>query len=146
MAAFNLYDKFREVRLNPSGAAVSGTLKLMLVTAAYTPNQNTHQYKSSVSGEVSGTGYTARGNTCSTPTATVDGSGNFVFDANDPAAWAQSAGGFTNARRAVLYYDTGVDGTSVLVGYTDDAGADLGNLAADLQVTFNAAGIYTSAR
>lgn len=146
MAAFNLYDKFREVRLNPSGAAVSGTLKLMLVTAAYTPNQNTHQYKSSVTGEVSGTGYTARGNTCSTPTASVDGAGNFTFDANDPAAWVQSAGGFTNARRAVLYYDTGVDGTSVLVGYTDDAGADLGNLAADLQVTFNAAGIYTSAR
>lgn len=146
MAAFNLYDKFREVRLNPIGAAATGTLKCMLVTATYTPAQNTHQFKSSVTGEVTGTGYTARGNACTTPTATVDGSGNFTFDANDPAAWVTSAGGFTNARRAILYYDTGVDATSVLVGYTDDAGADLGNLAADLQVTFNAVGIFTSAR
>jgi hypothetical protein len=146
VAAFNLYDKFREARLNPTGAAISGTLKIMLVTAAYTPNQNTHQYKSSVTNEVSGTGYTARGNACTTPLASLDGSGNFTYDANDPAAWTQTAGGFTNARRAILYFDTGVDATSTLVGYTDDAGADLGNLAADLQVAFNAAGIYTSAR
>ena len=37
------------------------TLKVMLCTSTYTPNQDTHQYKSDVTNEVSGTGYTATG-------------------------------------------------------------------------------------
>ena len=39
----------------------SHTIKAMLCTSAYTPNQDTHQYKSSVTNESAGTGYTAGG-------------------------------------------------------------------------------------
>jgi len=145
----NLYDTWRDFVADPTrAAAVSGTLKCMLVTSAYTPNQNTDEFVTGpIAAEVSGTGYTARGNACSSPTWTgPDGTGVSTFDANDPATWTQNAGGFTNARRAIIYYDTGTNGTSRLVAYSNDAGADLGNVAADLAVQFNAAGIYTSPR
>lgn len=145
----NLYDTWRDHVADPTrAAAVSGTLKCMLVTASYTPNQNTDEFVTTpITNEVSGTGYTARGNACASPTwSGPDGSGVSTFDASDPATWTQNAAGFSNARRAVFYYDTGTNGTSRLVAYTDNYGADLGNVAADLVVQINAAGIYTSPR
>lgn len=82
-----------------------------------------------------------------TPTWTgPDGAGLGTYDASDPAVWLTSASGFANARRAILYYDTGVAGTSRLVAYSDDFGVDLGNTATDLLVSFNAAGVFTSPR
>lgn len=145
----NLYDTWRDHVADPTrAAAVSGTLKCMLVTSVYAPNQNTDEFVTTpISSEVSGTGYTARGNACATPTwSGPDGAGLLMFDASDPAAWTQNGAGFTNARRAIFYYDTGTNGTSRLVAYTDNYGADLGNVAADLAVQINAAGIYTSPR
>lgn len=44
------------------------TLKAMLCTSAYTPNRATHAYKSDVTNEITGTGYTAGGATLTTPT------------------------------------------------------------------------------
>lgn len=147
---FNLYDQFRDIVADPTrAAAIAGTLK-MAIFKAITPDQNLHDfYDDLVAGtnEVSGTNYTAGGNACASPTWTgPDGSGVLTFDASDPATWLQSATGFTNGRRAILYYDTGVASTSRLVGFSNDFGADLGNVAADLSATFNASGIYTSPR
>lgn len=144
----NLYDTWRAHVANPArSAATAGTLKAMIVTSSYTPNQNTHDFKDDVSGEVSGTGYTARGNALASPSWTgPDGSGNIVFDADDPAVWTQNAGGFSNGRRVIIYYDTGTDNTSRLVAYSADAGADFGNVAGDLEIALNAAGIYVSER
>ena len=51
-----------------------------------------------------------------------------------------------NGRRAILYYDTGVSTTSRLVGFSDNTGADYGNVAGALDVAFNASGIYTCSR
>lgn len=48
----------------------SDTIKAMLCTSSYTPNYDTHQYKSSVGSEVSGTGYTPTGATLSSCTVT----------------------------------------------------------------------------
>lgn len=145
----NLYDQWRDTVADPTrAAAIAGTLKCMLVTASYTPNQNTDQFVTTpIANEVTGTGYTARGNACATPTWTgPDGAGLMTFDASDPAAWAQDPAGFNTARRAVLYYDTGTNGTSVLVAYSADFGVAVGNVAGDLSITFNAAGIYTAPR
>ena len=147
---FNLFDSWRDHVADPTrAAAVAGTLKLAIFKA-FTPDQNLHDfYDDLVAGtnEVAGTGYTAGGNACASPTWTgPDGAGLLTFDAGDPATWAQDAAGFSNGRRAILYYDTGVSTTSRLVGFSNDFGADVGNLAADYAVAFNAAGIYTSAR
>lgn len=146
---FNLYDQWRDIVADPTrAAAIAGTLKCSIVTASYTPNQNTDDFWDDVSAyEVSGTGYTAGGNACATPTwSGPDGSGLLTFDASDPAAWAQNASGFSNGRRAILRYDTGTASTSRLVGYSADFGADAGNVAGDFSTAINAAGIYTAPR
>lgn len=145
-----MYDQFRDYVADPTrAAAIAGTLK-MAIFKAITVDQNLHDfYDDLVAGtnEVSGTGYTAGGNACATPTWTgPDAAGLLTFDAVDPATWTQSATGFTLGRRAILYYDTGVATTSRLVGFSNDFGADISNVAADVAIAFNASGIYTSPR
>lgn len=146
--AVNLYDTWRETLADPTrSSAISGTLKAAILTNSYTPNQNTDEFFDDVSTyEVSGTGYTAGGNACASPTWTLDGSGNITFDASDPSTWSQNASGFSDGRRVVFYYDTGTDSTSQLVAYSDAAGADFGNVSGDFSVSLNASGLYVSAR
>lgn len=148
--ALNLYDVFRRKQASGNGAVNLTTtpLKLMLVTSAYIPNQNTHDFRDDLGAtEVSGTGYTAGGATLATVTVNMDGSGNVTIDANDPATWSQAAGGFTNARRAVVYMARGgVSSADELVAYSADFGSDVGNAAADLTITLSASGLITSAR
>lgn len=146
----NLFDNWRKIVADPTrAAAISGTLKMALF-ASFSPNQNTYDYYDDCTpgtNEVTGSNYTARGNALATPTWTgPSGAGLLTFDATDPTTWSQHASGFSNARRAIIYYDTGVNSTSTLVGYTDDFGADVGNVAGDLSITLNASGIYTSPR
>lgn len=144
---FNLYDTFRKNQIAGAGAQVdlTGTLKIMFVTSSYIINQNTHVTKLDITNEVSGTGYTARGNACGSPTLTMNGSGLVTFDATDPATWSQNAGGFINGDRAIAYFDTGSDATSKLVGYSA-GGSAFGNVSGDLSVAFDAAGIFTGPR
>ena len=146
MAAWNLYDTWRENRLDDTNAAVAGTLKVALVLGTYTPDQNLHDFWNDITNEVTGTGYTALGNAAATPTYTLSGAGLITFDAADPATWSQDAAGFSQARRAILFYDTAVNTTSMLVAYSDDFGADRGNVSGDFSIAFDATGIYTQAR
>lgn len=146
---FNLYDQWRDHVSDPArAAAVPGTLKMAIVTAVYTPDQNLHDMFDDIgASQVAGTNYTAGGNACATPTWTgPDGAGLMTFDAADPVTWLQNAAGFSNGRRAILYYDTGTAGTSRLVGYSSDFGADAGNVAGDFSIAINAAGFYTGPR
>lgn len=146
----NLYDEFREGSFD--GGAINfespggNGIKCMIVTGSYTPNQNTHRFKSDVTNEVSGTGYTAGGNVMASGTVTMDGSGNVTIDLNDPATWTQNGAGFSNGRRAIIYHDTGTAGTSRLIAYTNDFGSDQGNLNGDFSIGVNASGLITSPR
>ena len=146
--ALNLYDVFRKKQIQGSGSVDLTTLvvKIMLVTAAYTPNQNTHDFRDDLGAtEVTGTNYAAK--TLATVTSTMDGSGNITIDANDPSVFAQSASGFSNARRAIVFIARGgAASADELVAYSNDFGADLGNVAADLTLTLSASGLITSAR
>ena len=146
--AFNLYDLYRRDCFNGGALDIdAASLKMMVVTSAYSVNQNAHNFVDDViANEVTGTGYTARGNACAVGTVTMDAAGLITVDCDDPAVWTQNAAGFSNARRAILYDDTGTNGTSRLVGYSADFGADKGNVDGDFTVTINAAGIYTAAR
>jgi len=147
----NLYDKFREGMFDgnhinfesPGGNGV----KCAIVKSTYTPNQNTHDFWDDVSStEVSGTGYTAGGNVMSNGAASVDVSGNVTVDLDDPATWSQNGAGFTDGRRAIIYKDTGTASTSRLIAYSDDFGANKGNVDGDFTITLNSAGLFTSAR
>jgi hypothetical protein len=146
----NLYDIFRRKQASGNGAVnlSSLTVKCMVVTAGYTPNQNTHDFRDDLGAtEVSGTNYTAGGNALANPVVALDGSGNVSVDFDDPATWAQHASGFSNGRRAVLYIARGgASSADELIGYTNDFGADKGNVDGDFSVTVNASGLFTSAR
>lgn len=96
---------------------VSSTIKCLLTTSTYSPNQDTHDYKNDVTNEVTGTGYTAGGVTLTSKTLNYDTSTNaLVLDATDPT-WAALT--VTGIRIAVFYLDTGTASTSPLISYMD---------------------------
>jgi len=111
-----VYNAFKKNIMNGSIDLDTDTIKVMLVTSSYTPNQDTHEFKSDVTGEVSGTGYTAGGATLSNKSVTQDNTDDEgVFDADD-VTWSNST---ITARGAVLYKSTGNDATSPLICYFD---------------------------
>jgi hypothetical protein len=116
----------------------SDTIKLMLCSSAYTPNQDTHQYKSDVSNEITGTGYTAGGATVASMAVSYDAGTNVLsFDAND-VVWAAAS---ITARYGVLYdASPGSDATRPLIGWID-FGGDVTSTGADFTIAWNASGI-----
>jgi hypothetical protein len=146
----NLYDIFRRKQSSGNGAVnlSSVTVKCMIVTGTYTPNQNTHDFRDDLgANEVSGSNYTAGGNAMINPVVSLSGAGLVTVDFDDPATWAQHATGFSNGRRAVVYVARGgLSSADELIGYTDDFGADKGNVDGDFSVAVNASGLFTGAR
>lgn len=116
------------------------TIKCSLHTSTYTPNQDTHDFFNDATNEVSGTGYTAGGNTLANTTLTYTAGTNvFKFDADD-TSWAAST---ITARYAVIYDSTpGTAATNPLILYID-FGADFSSTAGTFTITFDAAGIGT---
>jgi hypothetical protein len=110
----------------------SDTIKVMLTTSTYTPAA-THEFKSSVTNEVSGTGYTAGGATITLSAG--ESSGTTTLTATN-VTWSQNASGFSNARYAVIYKSTGADATSPLLFYIDMV-SDRGNVSGDLTLKWN---------
>ncbi|AKJ72124.1 hypothetical protein WKY82_09340 [Gordonia malaquae] len=133
-----LYANFHKSIGNKEVDLDSDAIKVMLCTSSYTPNQGTHQYKSSVTGEVTGTGYTAGGATLASVTAGVTGN-VFKFDADD-VSWPSST---ITARYAVIYDSTpGSDASRPLIGYVD-FGADVSTTSGTFQIVWNSSGIFT---
>lgn len=132
------YGLFLKSLLNKEIDFDSDGIKVMLCTSSYTPNQDTHQYKSSVTNEITGTGYTAGGATLAGVTVTYNaGSNTIVLDADD-TSWT---GATFTARHAVIYDSTpGSDATRPLIAYiTFDA--DIPATSAPFQLLWDAAGI-----
>ena len=156
MAVFNLMDKFREKRLDDSGAidleysgTPAGAVLRMLIASALTVDQNVDVLVSdlAVFTEVSGTGYPAGGEALDNAIVTIDGAGLITMDADDPDTIAQNAGGFTDGRFAVIAFDNGgASSTWEVFGYSADFGSDKGNVDGDFTVQPDAAGLFTSAR
>lgn len=115
------------------------TFKCMLVTASYSPNLETHTNKSDVSNEVSGTGYTAGGETLTgvTMTSSSDGTGTIKWDADD-VSWTSST--LSNVRAGVIYDDSVTNDR--LIAYID-FGGDFSTTSGTFQIQWNAAGIFT---
>lgn len=94
------------------------TIKTALVSG-YTFDQDAHEFFSDVSGsEVSGTGYTAGGQTLANAAVSYDATNSRrVYDADD-VVW-DASGGELSADGAVVYHDTGTASSSPLLGYVD---------------------------
>ena len=128
-----IYNSFKSDLMKGAIDLDTNSFKCMLVTSAYTPNQDTHTTKANVTNEVSGTGYTARGVALSGLAVTTDNTGNRgLWDFNDPT-WAAST---ITARGAVFYKDTGTDATDLLIAYID-FGSDKSSSAGTFQLAID---------
>jgi hypothetical protein len=137
--ASKLYGSFIGKSLNKEIDWDSDTIKVALLTSSYTPNQDTHDYFDDVvANEVSGTGYTAGGETLGSKTLTYDGATNVVtLDAAD-VTWGSST---ITARYAVVYDATpGTNATRPLIGYVD-FGSDQASSSGNFTITWDSTGI-----
>ena len=117
----------------------TNTIKCMLTTNSYTPNQDTHEDKADVTNEVSGTGYSSGGATLSTKA--LANTNNVVKFSSDNVSWATST---ITARRAVFYDATGggADASRPLLWWID-FGADVSSTGGTFQITMDSAGWAT---
>lgn len=119
-----IYNSFKRDIMNGSIDLDTDTIKLMLVTSTYVPNQDTHTKRSDITNEVTGTGYVAGGfalvNKSVTQNNTTD-AGVFTADAiNIPNATItargcvlyKSRGGASSADELIAYGDFEADITS----------------------------------
>lgn len=117
------------------------TIKVALVTSTYTPDIDTHTVFDDITNEVSGTGYSAGGETLANVSVTVDNTDDEgVFDA-DNVTWTNAT---ITARAAVVYKDTGNAATSPLIGYVD-FGEDKSSSSSDFVIEWNSEGILNLA-
>lgn len=113
-----LFDHFAELLgLHTQIDFDTDTLKLMLLTSAWTPDASV-QYRSGLSQEASGSGYTAGGATVTGVTAGWNAGGKFNYITANNVAWAGLGATF---RYAVLYKSTGNAATDPLILYIDFA-------------------------
>lgn len=139
---FNNY----KLKLFDSSAKIdlmADTIKLALVTSAYTPDIDAHDFWDDVSAnEATGTGYTAGGATFASKTGAVVAASDLAkFDAAD-VAWTISSA--LSARYAVLYKSTGTGATSPLIGYVD-FGSTYSLASGTLTIVWSANGVMTIA-
>lgn len=131
------YGKFAANLMKGNINLLSDTIKVMLVDGTYTPDQDAHEFKSSVTGEITGTGYTGGGQVLTNKTVTYDNATNQArFDADDPQ-WTTAT---LTARTAVFYKDTGTAATSPLIAYIQSS-TDISSTANNFFVTLDATGL-----
>jgi hypothetical protein len=138
--ASKLYGQFLSQALNKEIDWDTDTIKVALLTNAYTPDQDAHNYLDDViTYEVSGaTGYTAGGNTLANKTNTYTGASNVIVLDADDVTWSSST---ITARYAVIYDATpATNATKPLIGYVD-FGSDQSSSNGNFTITWDATGI-----
>lgn len=119
----------------------SDEIKVMLCLSTYTPNRDTHAFKSSVVAyEVpAGGNYVAGGATLGSKTLTVDEVAHSAkFDAAD-TEWPSST--IQNARYAIIYDDSpSTDATKPLIGYVD-FGANKSSSNSTFKIAWDSTGV-----
>lgn len=137
-----VYNSFKSKIMDGSIDLDTDTIKVLLVTSTYTPDQDAHEDYADITNEVAnGNGYTTGGETLANAAVTTDDTDNEgVFDADD-VTWAAST---ITARGAVVYKDSGVAGTSWLICYLDFS-SDQSSSSGDFTIQWNAEGIVNLA-
>lgn len=136
-----LYGAFIAAVLNKEADLSSDTIKAMVCSSSYTPDQDTHAYKDDVTDELSGAGYPSGGFTVTGVTVSYDSGSNTVKVDGDDIS--ESGVTLSAARYLVLYDATpGSDATRPLIGWVDfDGDQSVSN--ADFDVVWSASGIAT---
>jgi hypothetical protein len=134
-----LYGQFLSQALNKEIDWDTDTIKVALLTNAYTPDQDVHNYLDDVvTHEVSGTGYTAGGNTLANKTNSYNSATNVITLDADDTTWSSST---ITARYAVIYdASPATNATRPLIGYVD-FGSDQSSSNGNFTITWDATGI-----
>lgn len=114
------------------------THKVLMVQDAHTPDFDVHDFRDDVTNEVSGTGYTAGGETLTTTEITL-ATGTLTFDAAD-VSWASST--ITDAMAAIGYFNVGTAATDQLV-FLSDFVTSASSSSGTFTIQWNASGIFT---
>lgn len=134
-------EKFLNVTSLPASGLESETaLSMAMITDSATPDFTTHNFWDDLAAnEVSGTGYTAGGQTLTGTEITLS-SGVLTYDATDPA-WTTST--ISNAMAGVFYFDRGgATSADELVGLLDFVTA-ASSSGGTFTIQLNASGIFT---
>lgn len=139
MATSKAYGNLAKAMFNKEVDWDGDDIRVALLSSAYTPNQDTHDYLDDVQAfEVSGTGYTAGGQALAARTSTYDAANNVLVLDADNVTWANST---ITARYAVIYNNTGAAaGSKPLIAYVDlvsDQASNNGNFT----IEWDASGI-----
>jgi hypothetical protein len=103
------------------------TIKLMLVTSSYTPDQDNHDFRDDLgANEASGTGYTSGGATIGTRSVSKDATSNEVRLIGADVSWTVTS---TLAFRYGIIYKSrgGASSADELIGYIDFAAQSVNN-------------------
>ena len=134
-----VYNSFKKNSMVGAINLSADTIKVALVTSAYTVDIDAHQYYSDITGEVVGAGYTTSGATLSGVTVTTDlANDRSVFDASD-VTWASST---ITAAAAVIYKVGAAAASSPLIGFVDFGGSKSSSNG-DFVIQWNTDGILT---
>jgi hypothetical protein len=134
------FNSFKKNIMNGTIDLDSDTIRVALVTNAYTPDIDAHEFFDDLTNEVVGAGYVADGEEITTKTVTQDDANDQgVFDGDD-VAWAAST---ITARAGVIYKDTGNPATAPLIRYVD-FGGDKTTTGTTFTITWNVTGILTT--
>lgn len=134
--ASTAYDSFVYDAMTGAIDLDTDTFKVMLVTSGYTEDKAAHSKRSSVTNEVTGTGYTAGGATI-VPTVTKDTTNHRTTIVFPQITWPSST---ITARKAVYYKSRGGANTADELVAVDDFGADVTTSAGTF--TLNATTIH----
>ncbi len=108
------------------------SFKVMLLTATATPNKDTWQKRSDVTNEVTGTGYTAGGMSCTATVGTTDTVNDRVDMTLGAVAWPSST---ITARYAVYYKSRGGASSADELVAVIDFGQDVTTIADTFSLT-----------
>lgn len=108
------------------------TFKVMLTTSAYTENKDAHTKRSDVTNEITGTGYTAGGNTVTVTVGAVDTANDRVDITLGGTTWPAST---LTARKAVYYKSRGGAASADELIAVVDFGSDVVTTSGTLTLT-----------
>lgn len=119
---------------------LSDTIKVMLTTASYVPTQATDAFKAAVTNEVTGTGYSAGGNTLGSKTLTYNSGTQTITFGGATVTWPTST---ITARTLVVYDATpGSDATRPLM-IQNTSSMDIISSGGTFQIVWATGGIGT---
>lgn len=111
----SFYNLYKQKILSGANAVDwdADTLKVVLLTASYTPNIDTHDFYDDLTNELTTTGgYTAGGVTLTTVSTGLNTGSDFAYADADDVTWTALTATF---RYAVILKSTGTPGTSPLI-------------------------------